>query len=91
MSLFVTVTAVYAEDGGAGGSDEPVTYTSVEEAGSALKISGGEPLRRHPISETQPLYQKPVSETQPLGKAHEGAEQAKRKPQIQPLKGFSKK
>lgn len=43
VSLFVTVTAVYAEDGGAGGSDEPVTYTSVEEAGSALL----EGIKRH--------------------------------------------
>lgn len=43
VSLFVTVTAVYAEDGGAGGSDDPVTYTSVEEAGSALL----EGIKRH--------------------------------------------
>ena len=56
VSLFVTVTAVYAEDGGAGGSDEPVTYTSVEEAGSAQKISGGVPLCQQLVSETQPLY-----------------------------------
>lgn len=68
-------------------------------------VSGTQPLYQEDIPEgkgsgsaqelsgTQPLYSsgQPVSETQPLGNAHEGAAQAKRKPQTQPLKGFSRK
>ena len=54
--------------------------------------SGTQPLYSgQPVSETQPLYQKPASDTQPLGRAQEAAEQAERKPQTQPLKGFSRK
>ena len=58
----------------------------------AQELSGIQPLYSgQPVSETQPLYQKPASDTQPLGNAQEAAEQAERKPQIQPLKGFSRK
>lgn len=60
---------------------------------SAAGKSGTQPLYSsgQPVSETQPLYQKPASDTQPLGNAQEAAEQAERKPQTQPLKGFSRK
>ena len=56
-------------------------------------LSETAPLSAAGKSGTQPLYSsgQPVSETQPLGNAHEGAAQAKRKPQTQPLKGFSRK
>ena len=58
----------------------------------AQELSGTQPLYSgQPVSETHPLYQKPASDTQPLGRAQEAAEQAERKPQTQPLKGFSRK
>lgn len=61
-------------------------------SGSAQELSGTQPLYSgQPVSETQPLYQKPATDTQPLGRAQEAAEQAERKPQTQPLKGFSRK
>lgn len=61
-------------------------------SGSAQELSETQPLYSgQPVSETQPLYQKPASDTQPLGRAQEAAEQAERKPQTQPLKGFSRK
>lgn len=43
ISLLVTSTAAYAEDEVLGSSEEPVTYTSVEDAGKAL-IAG---IKRH--------------------------------------------
>lgn len=62
-------------------------------SGSAQELSGTQPLYSsgQPVSQAQPLYQKPASDTQPLGRAQEAAEQAERKPQTQPLKGFSRK
>ena len=58
----------------------------------AQELSGTQPLYSgQPVSQTQPLYQKSASDTQPLGRAQEAAEQAERKPQTQPLKGFSRK
>ena len=61
-------------------------------SGSAQELSETQPLYSgQPVSQAQPLYQKPASDTQPLGRAQEAAEQAKRKPQTQPLKGFSRK
>ena len=61
-------------------------------SGSAQELPGTQPLYSgQPVSQTQPLYQKSASDTQPLGRAQEAAEQAERKPQTQPLKGFSRK
>ena len=61
-------------------------------SGSAQELSETQPLYSgQPVSQAQPLYQKPASDTQPLGRAQEAAEQAERKPQTQPLKGFSRK
>lgn len=62
-------------------------------SGGAQELSGTQPLYSsgQPVSQTQPLYQKSASDTQPLGRAQEAAEQAERKPQTQPLKGFSRK
>lgn len=59
----------------------------------AQELSGTQPLYSsgQPVSQAQPLYQKPASDMQPLGRAQEAAEQAERKPQTQPLKGFSRK
>ena len=61
-------------------------------SGSAQELSETQPLYSgQPVSQAQPLYQKPASDTQPLGRAQEAEEQAERKPQTQPLKGFSRK
>ena len=74
---------------------QPIHQEDIPEgkgSSGAQELSGTQPLYSgQPVSETQPLYQKPASDTQPLGRAQEAAEQAERKPQTQPLKGFSRK
>ena len=74
---------------------QPLNQEDIPEgkgSSGAQELSGTQPLYSgQPVSQTQPLYQKPASDTQPLGRAQEAAEQAERKPQTQPLKGFSRK